>query len=76
VPRLALIAAFVLSFSQAALAQSNPRYLPLGPADAALYTPTLDRLRTSPCSSFTERPTTYDTRPAPNSPVGVSWSYA
>jgi hypothetical protein len=39
VPRLALIAAFVFSFSQAALAQSAPRYLPLGRADAALYTP-------------------------------------
>ena len=33
-------AAFVLSlFPAAALAQSTPRYLPLGPADAALYTP-------------------------------------
>ena len=75
-PRLALIAAFVLSFSQAALAQSAPRYLPLGPADAALYTPTPDRLRTSPCSSFTERPITYGIRLAPSSPVAASWSYA
>jgi hypothetical protein len=40
VPRLPIIAAFILNFFQAAaLAQSNPRYLPLGPADAALYTP-------------------------------------
>ena len=39
-PRLALIAAFILSFfPAAALAQSAPRYLPLGPADAALYAP-------------------------------------
>jgi hypothetical protein len=38
--RLSIIAAFVLiSFPAAALAQSAPRYLPLGPADAALYTP-------------------------------------
>src|SRR2546423_483613 len=40
VPRLPLIAAFILGFfPAAALAQSAPRYLPLGRADAALYTP-------------------------------------
>jgi hypothetical protein len=40
VPRLPILAAFILNFfPAAALAQSNPRYLPLGPADAALYTP-------------------------------------
>lgn len=39
-PRLPIIAAFILSFFQAAaLAQSAPRFLPLGRADAALYTP-------------------------------------
>ena len=39
-PRLPIIAALVFSFlPAAALAQSAPRYLPLGPADAALYTP-------------------------------------
>ena len=39
-PRLPILAAFILNFfPAAALAQSNPRYLPLGPADAVLYTP-------------------------------------
>lgn len=38
--RLPVIAAFVLSFfPRLSLAQSAPRYLRLGPADAALYTP-------------------------------------
>ena len=40
VPRLSAIALLTLSlFPAAVLAQSSPRYLPLGPADAALYKP-------------------------------------
>jgi hypothetical protein len=39
--RFSMIAALLLSLlpAAAALAQSAPRYIPLGPADAALYTP-------------------------------------
>ena len=57
-PRLPIIAALVFSFlPAAALAQSAPRYLPLGPADAALYTPDTGSAphRTSACWSYTER---------------------
>lgn len=39
-PRPLIVAAFILSFlTPAALAQSSPKFLPLGRADAALYTP-------------------------------------